>query len=157
MKSRSVVLMKKKERHQLLKQLVQQETIQKQENFVSILQERGIDVTQATISRDIKELQLIKVPSQTGGYQYSVPPEMNFNISKKLSRLMKDAFVSIDTQKEFVFVKTLPGNAFALGTLIETANYEEVFGCISGDNSVLIICRSENQAEIFQRRMISFV
>lgn len=149
--------MKKKERHHLLRQLVQQETIQKQEDFVKILLNRGIDITQATISRDIKEMQLIKVPSQSGGYHYSLPPEMNFNISKKISRLMKDAFVSIDTQKEFVIIKTLPGNAFALGTLIETANYEEMFGCISGDNSVLIICRSEDQAEIFQRRMISFV
>ncbi|GEL68156.1 arginine repressor [Marinilactibacillus psychrotolerans] len=149
--------MKKKERHHLLRQLVQQETIQKQEDFVEILLNRGIDITQATISRDIKEMQLIKVPSQSGGYHYSLPPEMNFNISKKISRLMKDAFVSIDTQKEFVIIKTLPGNAFALGTLIETANYEEMFGCISGDNSVLIICRSEDQAEIFQRRMISFV
>lgn len=149
--------MKKKERHHLLRQLVQQETIQKQEDFVEILLNRGIDITQATISRDIKEMQLIKVPSQSGGYHYSLPPEMNFNISKKISRLMKDAFVSIDTQKEFVIIKTLPGNAFALGTLIETANYEEMFGCISGDNSVLIICRSEDQAEIFQKRMISFV
>lgn len=152
-----MIIVKKKERHHLLKQLVQQETIQKQEDFVDILLERGIEVTQATISRDIKEMQLIKVPSQSGGYQYSLPPEMNFNISKKLSRLMKDAFVSIDTQKEFVIIKTLPGNAFALGTLIETANYEEIFGCISGDNSVLIICRSEDQADTFQRRMISFV
>ena len=149
--------MKKKERHQLLRQLVQQEVIQKQEDFVDILQKHGIDVTQATISRDIKELQLIKVPAQEGGYQYNLPPEMNYNISKKLARLMKDAFVSIDTQKEFVLIKTLPGNAFALGTLIETAKYQEVFGCISGDDTVLIICRDEDSAERFQRRIISFI
>jgi transcriptional regulator of arginine metabolism len=148
---------KKKERHQLLRQLVQQEVIQKQEDFVDILQKRGIDITQATISRDIKELQLIKVPAQEGGYQYNLPPEMNYNISKKLARLMKDAFVSIDTQKEFVLIKTLPGNAFALGTLIETAKYQEVFGCISGDDTVLIICRDEDSAERFQRRIISFI
>ncbi|WP_161878142.1 arginine repressor [Alkalibacterium sp. MB6] len=149
--------MKKKERHQLLRQLVQQETIRKQEDFVNKLLDRGIEVTQATISRDIKELQLIKVPAKDGGYQYNLPPEMNYNISKKLGRLMKDAFVSIDTQKEFVLVKTLPGNAFALGTLIETANYKEVFGCISGDDTVLIICRDEESAERFQRRIISFI
>ena len=149
--------MKKKERHQLLRELVQQEVIQKQEDFVDILQKRGIDITQATISRDIKELQLIKVPAQEGGYQYNLPSEMNYNISKKLARLMKDAFVSIDTQKEFVLIKTLPGNAFALATLIETAKYQEVFGCISGDDTVLIICRDEDSAERFQRRIISFI
>lgn len=149
--------MKKKERHQLLRQLVQQDVIQKQEDFVDILQKRGIDITQATISRDIKELQLIKVPAKDGGYQYNLPPEMNYNVSKKLERLMKDAFVSIDTQNEFVLIKTLPGNAFALGTLIESANYQEVFGCISGDDTVLVICREVESAEHFQRRIISFI
>ncbi|EXJ22763.1 Arginine pathway regulatory protein ArgR, repressor of arg regulon [Alkalibacterium sp. AK22] len=149
--------MKKKERHQLLRQLVQQSVIRKQEEFVDILQKRGIDITQATISRDIKELQLIKVPAKDGGYQYNLPPDMNYNISKKLSRFMKDAFVSVDTQKEFVLIKTLPGNAFALGALIETANYQEVFGCIAGDDTVLIICRDEESAERFQRRIISYI
>lgn len=149
--------MKKKERHQLLRQLVQDKTIRKQEDFVDILHEKEIDVTQATISRDIKELQLIKVPAKDGGYQYNLPPEMSYNISKKLERLMKDAFVSIDTQKEMILIKTLPGNAFALGRLIETAKYSEVFGCISGDDTVLVICRDEEQADHFQRRMIAFI
>lgn len=155
-KIRSVTV-KKRERHQLLRQLVQEETIRRQEDFVRILQERGIEVTQATISRDMKELQLIKVPAQSGGYQYNLPPEMNYNTSKKLERLMKDAFVSIDTQREMVLIKTLPGNAFALGALIDTANYDEVFGCVSGDDTVLVICRDENKAEGFQRRIISYV
>lgn len=149
--------LKKKERHQLLKKMVQQDVIRKQEDFVDKLHERGIEVTQATISRDIKELQLVKVPAQDGGYRYNLPPEMNFNISKKLSRLMKDAFVSIDTQREFVLIRTLPGNAFALGSLIETAKYSEMFGCISGDDTVLVICRDEESAERFQRRIISFI
>lgn len=149
--------MKKKERHQLLRQLVEQEVIRKQEDFVEILQKKGIDITQATISRDIKELQLIKVPAQDGGYQYNLPPEMNYNVSKKLARMMKDAFVSIDTQKELVLIKTLPGNAFALGNLIETASYQEVFGCVAGDDTVLVICRDTEKAESFQRRIISFI
>lgn len=149
--------MKKKERHQLLRQLVQEETIRRQEDFVCILQESGINVTQATISRDMKELQLIKVPAHEGGYQYSLPPETNYNTSKKLARLMKDAFVSIDIQKEMVLIKTLPGNAYALSALIDKVNYDEVFGCISGDDTVLVICKDESKAEDFQRRIISYI
>lgn len=149
--------MKKRERHQLLRQLVQEETIQRQEDFVRLLKERNIEVTQATISRDMKELQLIKVPAQNGGYRYNLPPEMNYNTSKKLERLMKDAFVSVDAQREMVLIKTIPGNAFALGTLIDSANYDEVFGCVTGDDTVLVICRDENNAEAFQRRIISYI
>ncbi|MER2064311.1 MAG: ArgR family transcriptional regulator, partial [Alkalibacterium sp.] len=89
--------------------------------------------------------------------RYNLPPEMNYDISNKLSRLMRDAFVSIDSQREFVLIRTLPGNAFALGSLIETAKYSEMFGCISGDDTVLVICRDEESAERFQRRIISFI
>lgn len=149
--------MRKRERHQLLRNLVQEEVIQRQEDFVRILKERNIEVTQATISRDIKELQLIKVPEESGGYRYNLPPELNYNIAKKMERLMKDAFISVDAQNEMVLIKTIPGNAFALGSLIETANYDEVFGCVAGDDSVLVICRDQSKAEIFQRRIISYI
>lgn len=149
--------MKKRERHQLLRQLVQEENIERQEDFVRHLNNQGIEVTQATISRDMQELQLIKVPSQEGGYRYNLPPEMNYNTSKKLEKLMKDAFVSIDAQDQMVLIKTLPGNAYALGNLIDSANYEEVFGTITGDDTVLVICRDEKNADVFQRKIISFV
>lgn len=149
--------MRKRERHQLLRQLVQEENIERQEDFVRHLNNQGFEVTQATISRDMQELQLIKVPSQEGGYRYNLPPEMNYNTSKKLEKLMKDAFVSIDAQDQMVLIKTLPGNAYALGNLLDSANYEEVFGTITGDDTVLVICRDENTADAFQRKIISFI
>jgi len=148
---------RKRERHQLLRQLVQDENIQRQEDFVRLLDEQDVEVTQATISRDMQELQLIKVPSKEGGYRYSLPPEMNYNASKKLEKLMKDAFVSIDSQEQMVLIKTLPGNAYALGNLIDSARYEEVFGTIAGDDTVLVICRDEKSADAFQRKIISFI
>ncbi|GEK91345.1 arginine repressor [Alkalibacterium kapii] len=149
--------MKKDERHQLLRKLVQKDVITKQEDFVDKLHERGIEVTQATISRDIKELQLVKAPAQNGGYRYNLPPEMDYDVSQKLSRLMKDAFVSIDTQREFVLIRTLPGNAFALASLIEAAKYKEMFGCVSGDDTVLVISRDEESAKRLQKKIISFI
>lgn len=150
-------MMKKKERHRLLQNLIQEYIIEKQEDFVRILEEKGIEVTQATISRDIKELQLVKVPAPTGGYRYSLPPDVQHNTSKKLERLLKDAFVSIDVQDYFLLLRTIPGNAFALGSLIDLSDFSEIFGTISGDDNVLIICRSEEQAKNLKNHFISLI
>lgn len=149
--------MKKRERHHLLQELIKENVIEKQEDFVRILEERGIEVTQATISRDIKELQLVKVPSQAGGYQYSLPPDIQYDTSKKLERLFKDAFVSMDTQDCFLLIRTIPGNAFALGSLIDTSNFDSVFGAISGDDTVLIICRSNEEALQLKNHFIQLI
>ena len=149
--------MKKKERHRLLQNLIKEYIIEKQEDFVRILEEKGIEVTQATISRDIKELQLVKVPAPTGGYRYSLPPDVQHNTSKKLERLLKDAFVSIDVQDYFLLLRTIPGNAFALGSLIDLSDFSEIFGTISGDDNVLIICRSEEQAKNLKNHFISLI
>lgn len=149
--------MKKKERHRLLQDLIQDNIIEKQEDFVRILEERGIEVTQATISRDIKELQLVKVPAPAGGYRYSLPPDIQYDTSKKLERQLKDAFVSIDMQDIFLIIRTIPGNAFALGSLIDTSNFEEVFGTISGDDSVLIICRTKELAKVLKDYFIHLI
>lgn len=149
--------MKKKERHQLLKELIQEQVIEKQEDFVRILEERGIEVTQATISRDIKELYLVKVPAQNGGYRYSLPPDVQFDTAKKLERLIKDAFVSIDCQDYFLVLKTIPGNAYALGKLIESSSFSGVFGTIAGDDTILIICRSGEAALEVQEHILNLV
>ncbi|MFS7003279.1 arginine repressor [Carnobacterium maltaromaticum] len=149
--------MKKKERHQLLKELIQEHVIEKQEDFVRVLEEKGIEVTQATILRDIKELHLVKVPAQTGGYRYSLPPDIQFDTAKKLERLIKDAFVSIDYQDYFLVLKTIPGNAYALGKLIESSNFDGVFGTIAGDDTILIICRSATAANQIQDQLLSLV
>lgn len=149
--------MKKKERHRLLQQIVQEKTIQRQEDFVDELKDRGYDVTQATISRDIKELQLIKVPEPSGGYRYSLSPETSYDYTRKIENFMQDSFVAIDSQNEFVIIKTIPGNAYALGTLIDNAEYNEVFGSISGDDKVLVICKDNDSAEKFRRRIISLI
>lgn len=150
-------MMKKKERHQLLKSLIQDYVIEKQEDFVSILRDKGTEVTQATISRDIKELQLIKVPSLSGGYRYSLPPDIHYDISKKLERLLKTCFVSADVQDYLLIVRTIPGNAFALASLIDLSEFEEIFGTISGDDSVLIICRSNELAQKIKNHFIGML
>ena len=148
------VLLKKKERHQLLKELIEEQTIQKQDEFVTILEKRGIKVTQATISRDIKELQLMKIPAAAGGYRYSLPPDLQHETSKKLEKMLKDGFISMDKLEYFIIIHTAPGNAFAFGALLDGSSFDEIFGTISGDDTLLVICRSIEHANQLEKRLI---
>lgn len=149
--------MRKKDRHRLITRLLTEYNIQKQEDFVEILKARDVDVTQATISRDIKEMKLIKVPSADGGYRYSMPAETAEDVSIKLEKLMRDAFVSVDQMEKFVVLKTLPGNASAAANLIDKCYAKELFSVINDDDTVLMITRIELDAEMLKREFLQFV
>lgn len=136
--------MRKKERHRLITRLLTEQDIQKQEEFVEFLKNKGVEVTQATISRDIKELKLIKVPSTAGGYRYSLPLESSEDVAEKLNKLLKNAFVSVEQMDKFVILRTLPGNASAVANLIEKCFKEELFATLNDDDSVLMIARTES-------------
>lgn len=149
--------MRKKERHRLITRLLTEKNIQKQEDFVDLLKARGVLVTQATISRDIKELKLIKVPSPEGGYRYSMPAETAEDIGAKLGKLLKDAYVSTDRMDKFVVLKTLPGNAAALANLIDRLYKDDLFAALNDDDNVLMIARTEESAEKLQREFMSYL
>ncbi len=138
--------MKKKERHQLITQILTQAEVQKQEQLVDKLLEQNVPVTQATISRDIKEMKLIKVPSEHGGYRYSLPIESK-DVTEKLTKLLKDAFVSLDQMDKFVLLRTLPGNASAIANLIDKSHEDQLFGLLNDDDNILMIAKTEEQRE----------
>ncbi|MGM0138844.1 arginine repressor [Enterococcus sp. DIV0755b] len=149
--------MRKKERHRLITRLLTEKNIQKQEDFVELLKSRGVVVTQATISRDIKELKLIKVPSQEGGYRYSLPAETAEDVGVKLEKMLKDAFVSVDQMEKFVVLKTLPGNASAIANLIEKRFQESLFSVLNDDDTVLMITRTETVAQDLRQEFLRFL
>ncbi|BEJ53841.1 arginine repressor [Lentilactobacillus buchneri subsp. silagei] len=138
--------MRKKERQRLIKQLLTSNNIQRQEDFVSLLDKQGIKVTQATVSRDIKDMQLVKVPSVTGGYRYSLPTQKNIDTEKKLVQSIRDSFVSVDSQDKLVFMKVLPGSGPVISSLMYQMNYSRIFGTLGDDNTVLIIGKTEADA-----------
>ncbi len=152
-----MVNLRKKERHQLIKQLLIEKVVQKQEDFVVYLQEKGISVTQATISRDIKELKIIKVPAQTGGYRYSMPNEQAKNTEARLKKLLQDALISVDQMEKYVILHTIPGNAAASSTLIQKNFKQKIFSAINDDTGVLIIARSEVAAEWLKQKFIQYI
>ncbi|MBO0470768.1 ArgR family transcriptional regulator [Enterococcus sp. DIV0242_7C1] len=149
--------MRKKDRHRLITRLLADKNIQKQEDFVAYLQEKGVEVTQATISRDIKEMKLIKVPSTEGGYRYSVPVQTQEDTAVKLEKLLKDAFISVDQMDKQVILRTIPGNAAAVSNLIEKQYKEIVFAAINDDDSILIIARTEKNAEYLKAEFFQYI
>ena len=149
--------MSKVKRHIKIRELITENDIETQDELVTQLKELGYNVTQATVSRDIKELQLVKVPSINGKYKYSLPADQRFNPLEKLKRMIMDAFVKIDHTSLFIVLKTLPGNAHAIGALIDNLDWDEIMGTICGDDTCLIICRTEQDAEKVQDRFINML
>lgn len=149
--------MRKQDRHKLIKQLLQENVIYRQEDFVSLLAQQGIEVTQATISRDVKDMQLIKLPTNDGGYQYSLPTEKKVNTEKKLKRSLKDSYIFTDCHNEMCMVKVLPGNGPSISSLIDQMNYSEVFACLGDDDTVVIFTRSKDDAIELQKKLLTLI
>ncbi|WP_284140352.1 MULTISPECIES: transcriptional regulator ArgR [unclassified Virgibacillus] len=146
--------MSKLQRHIKIRELITENEIETQDELVDELKQLGFNVTQATVSRDIKELHLVKVPSNNGTYKYSLPADRKFNPQEKLKRLIMDAFVKIDSTSHFIILKTLPGNAQAVGALIDNLDWNEIMGTICGDDTCLMICRTEADALDIKERFI---
>lgn len=149
--------MRKQERHKLLKQLLVENIVYRQEDLVALLAKRGIEVTQATISRDIKQLQLIKVPLNDGSYRYTLPSEKEVDTAVKLKKTMQDAFVDSDIHNEMCVLKVQPGNGPTISSLIEQMKYKEIFACISDDDTVMIFNRSVKEAFQIQEKLLLLV
>jgi transcriptional regulator of arginine metabolism len=134
-------------RHAKILELIEKYDIETQEELAEKLREHGMDVTQATVSRDIKELRLIKVMSDNGFYRYASISRNETNISNKLLTVFTESFVSCDYANNIVVVKTLPGMAQASASAVDALKWPEVLGTIAGDDTIMIVCRAEKIAE----------
>jgi transcriptional regulator of arginine metabolism len=135
----------KGQRQRKIRELIGSREIETQEELVDALSEAGMQVTQATVSRDIKELQLIKVPLEDGRYKYSMPQDQRYNPAHKLKRALLDHFVGTDAAENLVVLKCLPGTANTIASLIDGMDWPEIIGSISGDDTTLLICRTKEQ------------
>jgi len=134
-------------RHAKILELIEKYPIETQEELAEKLREHGMDVTQATVSRDIKELRLIKVMSDDGTYRYASITRSESNISNKLLTVFTESFVSCDYANNIVVVKTLPGMAQAAASAVDALRWPEIVGTIAGDDTIMIVCRAEKIAE----------
>ncbi len=149
--------MTKAKRHIKIREIIAKNEIETQDELVEALKKAGYNVTQATVSRDIKELHLVKVPLPDGRYKYSLPADRRFNPLQKLKRILVDSFVNIDHAENLVVLKTLPGNANAVAALIDNLDWEEIVGTISGDDTILIVCRNKKQSEKLTKRFLQML
>jgi len=147
----------KGQRHIRIRDIISNYEVETQDQLVDFLKKSGVAVTQATVSRDIKEMHLIKVPLQDGRYKYSLPTSQRFNTEEKLQRMMTDAFVSVDSAGYFIILKTIPGNAHAVGSLIDQLGWEDILGTICGDDTCLIICREEPLTIEVRERLLAML
>lgn len=135
-------------RHAKIKQIIEQQVIDTQEELAEALRKNGIDITQATVSRDIKELMLIKVPTGDGRYRYAFPPEQNMIFSQsRMERTFQDAIVSIDHSENIIVLKTLPGTAQAVAYTIDYVKWPEVLGTVAGDDTIFVVVKPIDAVE----------
>ena len=149
--------MNKGQRHIKIREIIAKNEVETQDELVQSLRDLGFKVTQATISRDIKELHLVKVPLSDGRYKYSLPADQRFNPLQKLKRLLIDSFIKIDSSSHLIVMKTLPGNANAVGALIDHLDWSEIMGTICGDDTILIICRTPQDSEELKEKFIDML
>lgn len=140
-----------------IREIISNQQIETQEELVEKLNQVGLNVTQATISRDIKELQLIKVPTPTGQYIYSLPRDRKYHPLDKLGRYLMDSFVKLDSAGNLLVLKTLPGNAQSIGAILDQLEWEEIVGTICGDDTCLIICRDDQGGKEVSERLFNML
>lgn len=128
-------------------ELIEQNEIETQEELSERLREKGFDVTQATVSRDIKELRLIKILTDEGRYKYaSGARESSGNVSSKFRIIFRESVLSVDWANNIVSVKTLPGMAHAAAMAIDAMSWSDFVGSLAGDDTIFVLMRSEQAA-----------
>ena len=126
--------------------IIEQYDIETQEELAGKLKEMGIVVTQATVSRDIKELRLLKVLSGSGGYKYATADKAEHGLSERFVRMFKDSVLSVSSAGNIVVLKTLSGSANVAGEAIDSMRLPEILGTMAGDNTVFAVVQNEAEA-----------
>lgn len=136
----------KKRRHEKINELVSRYEIDTQEELADRLCEAGYQVTQATVSRDIRELKLSKVPVGKGRQKYVAFTQDESHLGDKYIRVLREGYVSMDLAQNLLVMKTVPGMAMAVAAAVDALKIEEIVGCIAGDNTIMMAMRSEAMA-----------
>ena len=128
-----------------------------QEELADMLKQRGICVTQATVSRDIKELRLIKVLAENGGYKYATVDKAEAGMKERFVRIFGDSVVGINTSANLVIVKTLSGSANAAAEAVDSMHWNDIVGTMAGDNTIFIAARDEKAVPDIVKRLSAMI
>lgn len=131
------------ERQTKILQLINEQVVETQEELATFLTNEGFEVTQATISRDIRDLKLTKVSLNDGRQKYVVLQSKSANLNEKYIRVLRDGYVGMDRAMNMIVVKTLTGMAMAVAAAIDALDFDDVVGCIAGDDTIFCAVRTE--------------
>ncbi|HTR22091.1 MAG TPA: hypothetical protein VMH88_14670 [Gemmatimonadales bacterium] len=143
----------KTQRHAAILRITRQQTVGSQEQLRALLRAEGFEVTQATLSRDIRDLGLAKVAAPDGGSHYSPPPEGGAGIRPHLEQLLPTMLVSVAGVGPLLVLKTAVGGAQALGLALDGTGWTEILGTIAGDDAILVVAKSERARHAIEIRL----
>ena len=147
----------KKTRQEKIAELITNYDIETQDELIAKLREHRFDVTQATVSRDIREMHISKMTTGKGTYRYVLPPKKEKDAWSSFSSRLLHSIVSVDHAQNLVVVKSHAGLAGAVAVAIDEMNQSDVLGCVAGDDTVMIVCRDERCADAFEKHLSSHV
>ncbi|NLY30680.1 MAG: arginine repressor [Firmicutes bacterium] len=134
----------KTKRQALILRLIREREIETQEELADLLRQEGIEVTQATVSRDVKELRLVKMPTGNGRYRYDAPYEpTSGDMLRRARRSFQDYVIEVNYTQNMVILKTLSGTANAVAAAIDALRWPEILGTIAGDDTILVIVKAD--------------
>ena len=129
-------------RHAKIKTIIENTVVETQEDLAEALRLQHIEVTQATVSRDIKEMMLIKIPTGDGRYRYAYPMEKKLVFSKnRRARMFQDSVTGLNHSENIIVIKTLPGAANAVASTLDYAKWPEIIGTVAGDDNILVVIK----------------
>lgn len=143
----------KRERQAKIIEIIRQKDIETQEELAMALNSLGYQVTQATVSRDIRELQLTKTVSENGKQKYEKKEDKFKELDSKYLRILKEGFVSVDMAQNILVIKTVAGMAMAVAAALDALQWKEIVGCIAGDDTIMCAVRSVEDTKRVMRKI----
>lgn len=143
----------KSKRHVKILELIRKNEIETQEELAEHLEREGYQVTQATVSRDIRELKLTKVAMANGRQKYAALSEKSEDMLQKYTRIFKDAFLSMDMAQNILVIKTVSGMAMAGAAALDAIDCQEIVGSIAGDDTIMCAVRTVEDTVVLMERL----
>ena len=147
----------KKNRHGKLIEIIQKYDVETQEELAARLREAGFAVTQATVSRDIRELKLTKVPTTGGKQKYVILKQDDGHMEDKYIRVLRDGFVSMDMAQNILVMKTVSGMDMAVAAALDAMKFPEIVGCIAGDDTIFLAVRTVEETQELTEKLYSLI
>ena len=142
----------KAKRQALIREIVEAQSIQTQEELAEALRAHGMVVTQATVSRDIREMHLLKVLAEDGSYRYATMEKSDSGMNDRLIRMLTDSVVEMNSANNLIVIHTLPGSAHVAAEAIDNLKWPETIGTIAGDNTIRVIVRTNEEVDAVMKR-----